>query len=72
MTAPSARAELAAEIRAVNRVYSALDSEAQEQVAIVPIEPVEAALAGGDRDRALQAVASWSHRQLQAIREVAR
>jgi hypothetical protein len=68
----SPRAELAAAIRAVNAAYGRLTPEAQESVEMVEWDAMEAALRSGDDDRAFAAVADWSHRQLTAIRAVAK
>ena len=72
MSRTTIRAEMAQAIRIVNAAYHRLDFEDRERVNLIGIEPVEAALEDRDDDRALAAVADWSHRQLAAIREVAR
>jgi hypothetical protein len=72
MAANSVRSELALAIRVVNLAYSMLTREQQERVALVDDGPLDAALLGGDRDRALAAIAAWRDRQLREIGRAAR
>lgn len=66
------RSELAQALRVVNLEYGRLTAAEQERVAVIDLEPVEAALKADDDDHALAVVSDWCHRQRAAIREAAR
>lgn len=72
MTPPTVRAELAAAIRRVNAAFNRLSGAERERVHLVADAPLEAALLGEDRTKALAQIECWRDRQLAAIEEATR
>jgi hypothetical protein len=72
MTPPTIRAELATAIRVVNAAFNRLDADEQARVHFTADAPLDAALLGEDRAKALAQIESWRDCQLAAIAEAAR
>lgn len=70
---PGINYELAVAVRAVNAAYNRLPENARPEVPFNGLDrEIDAAIASGDRDRAMAAISSWRGHWLHQLEGIAR